>query len=286
MKSVSKALQIGIGTVHRWLKGNTKHRLSTVGRRKFTDSMCDFVKFKVSQIPHITQIDLLKEIVSVYQVKISRQCLSNVFKRLGITRKRLKHRTRCNEDDLSNKRQLFKNKWNNTNIQNIISIDEVGFGDSCLPIYGYSYKGQPAFVKRHATQRKRLNVIMAIDSKQNLFYKYFYGNVNSTMFEKFITDLPWTGTKTIVMDNASIHKTNNIKSVCLQKQYDIQYIPPYTPEFNPIEYVFSSVKNSYRKISATTNNYEPHQLFESIINKINKTIISNCFNHVINLVNV
>ena len=51
----------------------------------------------------------------------------------------------------------------------------------------------------------------------------------------------------LVLDNASIHKTKSVILTASRKGYHLLFIPPYTPEANPIELVFGIVKNSYYK---------------------------------------
>ena len=283
MKTVSKALGIGLGTVHRWLSGQRKTSTHRVPRYKFTDSMCDFVKFKLTQYPYLTQNVLVKELHNAYDVKVSRQCLSQVLQRLQFSRKRMKKRTNCDLKKLQMRRSSFETMWGTVPDGQLISVDEVGFGDMCLPIYGYSKKGQPAYVSRHRSRRKRLNVIMAITHDCQIHYKYVYGNVDGKLFADFITELPWSSTKHLILDNASIHRTQLVKSCCCSKSYQLLYTPPYTPEYNPIEYVFSVVKNAYRKRIVHTT-LQPHELFEDVIRKLDKSIIRNCFDHVSRLV--
>lgn len=129
----------------------------------------------------------------------------------------------------------------------LISIDEIGFDQRMLPLYGYSLKGTKAIGLTHPTNRKRINVIAAIDSNNKIFYKLIQGPVNTIEFNTFIKDLPWKQNSTLIMDNVSFHKSQMIKNTSKDKNYNLLFIPPYTPECNPIENVFSVVKNSYRK---------------------------------------
>ena len=50
------------------------------------------------------------------------------------------------------------------------------------------------------------------------------------------------------MGNARIYHTDEIKQFFAQKKIRIQFLPPYTPQFNPIEEVFAMLKSRYHKI--------------------------------------
>ena len=51
-----------------------------------------------------------------------------------------------------------------------------------------------------------------------------------------------------MLDNASIHKGDDVQKVCNDKGFSVLYTPPYSPWFNPIESCFSIVKRKYPKM--------------------------------------
>ena len=44
------------------------------------------------------------------------------------------------------------------------------------------------------------------------------------------------------MDNAAFHKTAQTKKIFADSPYDLLYLPPYSPDFNPVETVFANIK--------------------------------------------
>lgn len=46
----------------------------------------------------------------------------------------------------------------------------------------------------------------------------------------------------IILDNASIHKAKKVKEFCFLHQIILVYLPPYSPNLNPIEFVWKDVK--------------------------------------------
>ena len=86
-----------------------------------------------------------------------------------------------------------------------------------------------------------------------LHYKTHIGGTNGDVYALFIQNLLkhyhfQTGTRTLIMDNASIHKVEQVENVVNNhkiKQY-IKYLPPYSPHLNPgpIEYMFKKLKQN------------------------------------------
>ena len=64
----------------------------------------------------------------------------------------------------------------------------------------------------------------------------------------------------IVMDNLSAHKSKTIQKLFGDAGIELHYQPPYSPDFNPIELMWSKVKNSLRTAKARTQG----QLYNAI----------------------
>ena len=84
------------------------------------------------------------------------------------------------------------------------------------------------------------------------------------------------------MDNVSFHKSKEVKEYISKTDNNILYVPPYSPQFNPIELVFSKMKHNYRKLSVKSDNIE-NKVKESI-SSINSKDLFNYFKNVENLI--
>jgi transposase len=56
----------------------------------------------------------------------------------------------------------------------------------------------------------------------------------------------------VVMDNLSCHKSARVESVIHAAGARVRYLPPYSPDFNPIEKMWSKVKGSLRTVAKRT----------------------------------
>ena len=70
----------------------------------------------------------------------------------------------------------------------------------------------------------------------------------------------------IVMDNISFHKSAYVRDLALQAGMVILYIPPYSPECNPVEHFFSVCKATMRKVQTYSAGGD------NLIDVVNKTL--------------
>ena len=67
----------------------------------------------------------------------------------------------------------------------------------------------------------------------------------------------------VIMDNCSIHKSNKVLELINQAGCKLIYLPPYSPDFNPIENYWAVMKNNIKKI---------RHKFENIVEAIDETL--------------
>ena len=56
----------------------------------------------------------------------------------------------------------------------------------------------------------------------------------------------------VVMDNLSAHKVNGVAEALRARRARLEYLPPYSPDFNPIEPCWSKIKTALRTTKART----------------------------------
>src|SRR5579859_2561687 len=61
----------------------------------------------------------------------------------------------------------------------------------------------------------------------------------------------------LVMDNARIHHDNNLVTAIEDNGGRVLYLPPYSPDFNPIETAFSALKSWLKRYRDLVNNFDP-----------------------------
>ena len=106
-------------------------------------------------------------------------------------------------------------------------------------------------------------------------------------FLRRIESMPYPAGSVLVMDNASIHKTLEVRAVLASKGYRALFLPPYSPELNPVELVFGGMKASFYR-ARYADDFASRCLVESIsacITKhaVQREVTQRCFRHVLQL---
>jgi transposase len=140
-------------------------------------------------------------------------------------------------------------------VQDLIFIDETGVDLALTRLRARSPRGSRAHGKRPSKRGKRVSIISAINLQEVMTYCPLRGTTDGLTFEAFISQrlVPklWKGA-CVIMDNCSIHKGKEIKDLIEAAGAILIYLPPYSPDFSPIENCFSKIKSTLRSIGART----------------------------------
>ena len=76
----------------------------------------------------------------------------------------------------------------------------------------------------------------------------------------------------VIMDNMRTHHSKEVKKVIKDLKINVVYLPPYSPDLNPIEKMWSKIKSILRKLKARDLN----NLLEAIGYTFSKICVSDC----------
>jgi putative transposase len=102
---------------------------------------------------------------------------------------------------------------------------------------------------------KNLTSVGAISFNKILAFETLTRALNGEEFKKFPRDklIPelWKGAS-LIIDNLSAHKVNGVEEMLREAGVTVIYLSPYSPEFNPIEHLWSELKAFARKFAPKT----------------------------------
>jgi transposase len=126
-------------------------------------------------------------------------------------------------------------------------LDEAGFQSD--PILGRTYglKGKTPVVSTSG-QRQHINVISAVNSRGEFWAATYDGKLDAELFVEFLKDFRKSQTETIflVLDGLAVHKSKVVEKylATLNGRLELHPLPPYCPDLNPDEFVWSHMKNN------------------------------------------
>nr|WP_245571956.1 IS630 family transposase [Conchiformibius kuhniae] len=128
----------------------------------------------------------------------------------------------------------------------LVYLDESGFRRDWVRAYGYSVKGRPCIIGHDWHGKNQVNAIGAWHQDKRLFaVGLFEQGINGTVFQTWLEQvlLPQLPHHSVViMDNASFHKRVAVAGLLESKGHTVLWLPPYSPDLNPIEKVWAWVK--------------------------------------------
>lgn len=130
-------------------------------------------------------------------------------------------------------------------------MDETGIDTYLSREYGYAPRGQEFQTEVCGRKFQRTGIVAAqIDGKIVAPFEYS-GTMNGTLFENWFEKQLLPALKpgtTIVMDNASFHRKKHLIPIAQAHGFILIFLPPYSPELNPIEHFWSWLKRFLRNI--------------------------------------
>ena len=109
----------------------------------------------------------------------------------------------------------------------------------------------------------------------------FDGTLNSELFKQYIDEFLVPTLKSgdiLILDNSSVHRANGVLDTLASIGVTAMFLPPYSPDLNPIELLWSKLKSILRKIKART----PEALIDALnfaLKQISLDDIRAWFNH-------
>ena len=272
-RKISKTFSISLGTISRWI------------REYNHGTLFEFRKRKVKQqraTKHILEYVKNNPFKTLYQIKchlsksniiVSRSTIQRVLKKHKISYKKSYTKIQSPKATVEKKREM---KEKLRAINKVYSLDETGIYLENHPFKGWSKVGEKCIYKQAKARSPRsVTMIMTISNTGIENYQIFTKSLNKDrMLEYVETFSQMEGT--LLMDNLRIHHCKEVKEKISNKGLDILYNLPYSPELNPIEEVFSVIKNHIRRDMIiglkSIKEYMP-----KLINKLNLTLDFNKF---------
>ena len=139
-----------------------------------------------------------------------------------------------------------------------VYVDESGIDNRDDYGYGWNEKGQRFHDLKAGKRSMRVSIISGLNQGKLLAPLTFEGACNRSVFEQWLSQelLPvLQAGQTVILDNATFHKSGNIRELIESVKCQLEYLPPYSPDLNEIEHYWFPIKNRVRKSQGTIEDF-------------------------------
>lgn len=176
---------------------------------------------------------------------------------------------------MAHKRKEWSGLISGFKANNLVFLDESGCNTDMTRRYAYSLGGSRAVDSAPLNKPKSTTILSSIQLDGTLRYTTFSGGTTVEKFKKYLENdlLPYLNSDSVlIMDNMRSHHAKAVKALLDQMKVHYIFLPPYSPDLNPIEKLWSKVKSLLRKFKARSED----RLSDAIRDAFRAVTVSDC----------
>jgi len=221
----------------------------------------EIVENTVEEHPDWTLEQYCEEVGQKTGEYVSRSTMCVFLKKVGLSLKKKTFRSaKAASEDGQKQRLEYWQKVKEVKAENLIFIDETGIWEGMERSVARSPKGKRAFSYREKYKGQKHTVIGAISLDGVVCVKTIKASMKGEDFRAFLRDdlsPKLNADKVVVMDNLNTHKAEEAQQIITATGAKTLFLSTYSPDFNPIEMLWSVLKSFIRKFK--TQDWEKMQ---------------------------
>lgn len=229
-----------------------KRAQSRVGRRScISEPMRKFLRDVLIKEPDLYRDEMADLLHEEFGGIASERSIGRALQAIDWTRKRMYRTAQQRDPDLRTK---FLYDIAEYPSDHLIFIDESGCDRRIgYRHWGWSQRGTAPVKVTKFGRGKRWHILPAYTQDGILIKRIYQGSTDAPFFNDFILELlqfcgRYPGPRSVlVMDNATWHHSEELQQICDNAGVKLLYLPPYSPDFNPIEEFFSVLKSFIKR---------------------------------------
>jgi transposase len=137
----------------------------------------------------------------------------------------------------------------------LMFVDECSTNIALTRLYARAPKGERAYGEAPRNWGKNVTLIASMSTEGMGAAMSVEGATDGAAFEAYVEHFlvpTLQAGHIVVMDNLQVHKMKRVRDLVEGAGAEVLFLPPYSPDFSPIEEAFSKVKSILRRIGART----------------------------------
>jgi transposase len=183
--------------------------------------------------------------------------------------------------DVARRRAQWRTYQLRINPHRLVFIDETWAKTNMAPVRGWSARGERLIGRAPHGRWRTLTFLAALRCDRLTAPCVFNGPINGTKFLAYVEQslLPTLRPgDLVIMDNLGSHKSKAVRKAIRGAGARLFFLPPYSPDLNPIEQVFSKLKHflrraqertiedTWRRIGSLLELFQPHECNAYLVN--------------------
>jgi transposase len=232
--------------------GSLKAPRNGGGRRaSVTPLMLDALCEHLLEKPGLYRSEMVIFLWDEFDVLVSTYSVGRALNSRNWTKKTIRRVANGRNPDL---RDLYLHNLEEFRSYHLIYVDESGYNQRVgFRRTGWSPTSTTRIQVTRFQRENRYQILPAYAQDGIIYARVFQGSIDSTVFEDYIKELlplygRWPEPKSVlIIDNASFHYIERIEQMCYEAGVKLVYLPPYSPDLNPIEEFFAKLKAFIRQ---------------------------------------
>lgn len=166
----------------------------------------------------------------------------------------------ANAPGVAQKREDWTRQLPGYDKNKLVFLDESGINTDLTRIYGRSYGGSRCVDKVPVNTPTNTTILSSIRLNGETYYTTYTGGTTKDKFINYIKDVPAPALHNgdiVIMDNMRTHHSKEVRKVIDDLKINVVYLPPYSPDFNPIEKMWPKIKSVLRKLKTRNSEALP-----------------------------
>jgi len=259
-RQLAKRFSVDVSCITRLLQlrrktGSIEPRPHGGGKTPVLDpSALERLRLLIQEKPDATLADLRDRLGVGGSIMIVWRAL----KKLGITRKKkTKHAAEQDRPEVQEKREVFREEVQSIEPKRLVFVDETGVTTAMTPTYGRAPCGERVEDSAPASWES-MTVIAAVRLDGVRAPLAVSGSSNAMTFLTYVEQIlvpSLSEGDVVVFDNLASHFTPGVAEAIEKVGARVMPLPPYSPDLNPIEEMFSKFKEFLRRAAARTKDH-------------------------------
>jgi transposase len=147
--------------------------------------------------------------------------------------------------------------WNETDwtpaVDSLVFLDESGVNIDEVRHYGRACGKDRVRDATPLNTPKSTTILSSVRANGETVHATYSGAINGERFQEFLCErLSYTlkPGDIVIMDNLRVHKVKGVREIIEATGASVLYLPPYSPDLNPIEHMWSKIKAILRSLKA------------------------------------